>query len=92
VLEQAAHVVGLGDVSLHRDGAAAGGSDGAHHFVRLGGVAGIIDHHGKAVLGQALGDGSADAAGCAGDDSYWFHGLAPSMCDWDVFSIRPHMK
>jgi hypothetical protein len=54
--------------------------DGGHHLVRLGRVAGIVDHHGKAVLGQALGDGGADAARCAGDDSNLFHGLAPSMC------------
>ena len=52
--------------------AAACGSDGRDHLVRLGGVAGVIDDHRVALLGQALGDGRTDAARGAGDEEAAF--------------------
>jgi hypothetical protein len=33
-----------------------------------GGVTSVVHHDGEAVLGEALGDRGANAAGCAGDD------------------------
>ena len=61
-------VGGLGDVALDGDGLAAGGGDGLDDLVGAGLAGGVVDDDGRAVGGQRLGDGGADALGGAGDD------------------------
>ena len=80
-VEHARHSGDIRDVGLGGDGPAAGRLDPGDHRLRRGGVAGVVHHHGEAVLGEALGDRGADAAGGAGDDGDFVglggHDLSP---------------
>jgi hypothetical protein len=59
---------GAGHVSLDRDGLAAGRREFGDQRVGLRRARGVVDGDGEAVLREALRDGGADAARCAGDD------------------------
>ena len=67
----------VADVGLRGDGAAAGLLDSAGQRFSLAGAARIVDDDGEAIGGEPLGDGGADAAGCAGDEC-------------DLFGVRIH--
>jgi hypothetical protein len=61
------HLVGLANIGLHRQRAAAGGS----HFVGHPCAAVAVDvrnDHARAFLGHAQGGGPANAGGAASDD------------------------
>jgi hypothetical protein len=67
-VEQAAHRCRVGHVGLHCRGLAAGRDDVRDDLGGFVRIAGVVDDHRMAVLGQTLGDGGADAAGRSGDD------------------------
>ena len=58
----------LAAIGLDKDGIAALGADAVCHSLPLLGTAGCTDYL-HAVFAEALGNGAADAAACAGDDS-----------------------
>ena len=58
----------LAAIGLDKDGVAALGADAVCHSLPLLGTAGCTDYL-HAVFAEALGNGAADAAACAGDDS-----------------------
>ena len=59
----------LAAIGLDKDGIAALGADAVCHSLPLLCTAGGTDHL-HAVFAEALGNGAADAAACAGDDCY----------------------
>jgi hypothetical protein len=66
--EQSADVGLLGHVGLHGDGLAAAAGDLRNHPVGPVLAGRVVDHHGRPLGRQVLGDGSSDSLGCAGDD------------------------
>jgi hypothetical protein len=60
-LEQAQHLRLVAHVGLHRDRSAAGGTDGAHHFVGGQRIGGVVHRHGPALARRQQGRGSAYA-------------------------------
>ena len=65
-VEHAVDRLGIGDVGLGCNGPAAGRLDPGDDGIGRGGVAGVVHHDREAVLGEALRNGSADAAGWSG--------------------------
>ena len=60
---------GGGEIGLEGGGCASVGRDGGGCFG--GGAAVAVDGDGGSGLGEGGGDGCAEAAGCAGDESYF---------------------
>ncbi len=67
VVHRLAHGGRIGGVGLEGDGLAAEGLDAGHHLGGLVGRPFVGDRHVGPVLGQAQGDGRADAPAGAGD-------------------------
>jgi hypothetical protein len=90
-VEQAGHGSRVRDVGLGGDGAAAGRFDLGDQGLGRFSLAGVVDDDDEAVLRQALRDGGADAARCAGDDGDFVggvdHGVSP--CWWPPRVRRP---
>jgi hypothetical protein len=66
--EHPAHVVGPGDVGLHRNRLAAGCLQFSNQSVGFPGTGGVVDDHGEAVAGETPGNCCSNAARGAGDD------------------------
>ena len=59
----------LAAIGLEKNGIAALGADAVCHSLPLLGTAGCTNHL-HPIFAEALGNGAADAAACAGDDCY----------------------
>jgi hypothetical protein len=67
-VDQSLGLVGLGDVTAHGDGFAAGGGDRLHRSVSAFLARGVVHHHSRTRRGERLGDRGADPLGTTGDD------------------------
>ncbi len=77
LLEELLDVFRVGNVGLDGEGAAASAGDLIDDLFCFGCIAGVVDHDAEAVGCEAKSDGTSDAAGCAGYDSYLSHGNSP---------------
>ena len=66
IAEQLLQLLRVTDVGLQGDGLATGCCNHGHGIRRSAGVTCVVDDDGEAVGSQTLGNGAADAAGCAG--------------------------
>ena len=56
------------EVRLESFGLAPGRPDGGDHGFRAPAAGAVVNQHAGSVLGEAFGDGGANAAGCSGDE------------------------
>ncbi len=79
LLEELRDFAGLGHIGLDGQRLSVGGCDFAHGLLRLGGVTGIVHHHGKSILGKPPRNFASDAARGSSDEGCLRHSACPAF-------------